>query len=95
MNNAYRDYNEQKREFFAKHSSEERENQERAAFIDGVSHKTIAFPDGAVWSERSEIITETVENFLHGVMVKSLAKLYKTEFYSTDNSASQYCYEAV
>lgn len=56
-------------------------------------HKEICWEDGATWYEVTEKIWETVPLTVHGVECHAYVELWRTEFWSTDNGHSQYCYQ--
>lgn len=59
----------------------------------GVYHKEYICSDGAIWYERMspEWVSETVE--IKHATVKVEVKMFRTEFWSTDNAESKYYYE--
>ena len=94
MNNGYRDYETEKREFFARHSHETGDVKEYSHMDDfGVTRKSFCFADGASWHERNEKNTESKKVSIRGIEVTVSIDLFKCEYWDTDNSNSRYFYE--
>ena len=87
----YKEYENDRQEFFAKHHNDFN------CITKGNSAeyytKTYGFSDGAVWYEVMQKMTveETIEVFKCKVKVD--ADLLSTEYWSTDNSTSNFVYE--
>lgn len=95
MNNGYRDYETEKREFFARHSHEAGDVKEYSCMDGfGVMHKNICFADGAGWSEHSEKVTESKKVSIKGIEVTVSIDLFRCEYWNTDSPNSKYFYEA-
>lgn len=58
-------------------------------------HKEYCYSDGSTFYEINEIIEEKVEIEIHGIKANVTVKLYRTEYWSTDNSQSKFYYEKV
>ena len=88
----YNTYNEERKAFFKKHHNYF--NCE-TSYMDcyGRYHKVYSFADGAQWHEimSPEYVSREVEIKMCKVMVE--VKMFRTEFWSTDNSSSKYYYE--
>ena len=55
-------------------------------------HKTYASTDGGEFTEINERVTEMAEAEIHGLKVTVPVVLYRTEYWSTDNSKSKFVY---
>lgn len=86
-------YSDSKAAFYRKHS-DERGYREFSELEGERNYKEVYFPDCHVWHEVTEPVIETVEVEVHGIKVKTQVKLYRTEIWDTENSASRYLYEA-
>lgn len=92
----YEEYIQDKQAFFNKHDNE---FTIQTSSMDEYSryHKEYIFDDGAIWYESysPEWFTQTVEVDVKGVAIKTdvEVKLFRTEFWNTDNSSSKYYYE--
>lgn len=92
----YRTYNDSKTKFFRKHKND---YHTETSAIDqyGTWHKEYTFSDGAVWYERysseSEEVQLTGVAHLIGISETKIIKLFKTEFWNTDEAASKFLYE--
>ena len=88
----YHEYSLEKRGFFERHDYD---YQVETSPMDeyGVYHKEYICSDGAIWYERMspEWVSETVE--IKHATVKVEVKMFRTEFWSTDNAESKYYYE--
>ena len=92
MTVTYKEYSEDKRKFFEKHNydyvCDTSSMNEYGSYF-----KTYSFADGAQWCESmgAEHITTTVEVMKANVKVE--VKMFRTEYWSTDNSSSKKYYE--
>lgn len=69
---------------------------EQSTLIDNVTHKTIRFEDGSTWYEVSSFQIFTLEEALAKNLYADSADfvpIYKTEYWTSDNSKSSYRYE--
>ena len=88
----YNEYNKTKQEFFKEHKNDfSCETSPMDEY--GRYHKEYVFEDGSIWYEvmSTEYVTETVEIKKCEISLK--IKMFRTEFWSTDNSESKYYYE--
>ena len=88
----YNEYMEAKRAFFKKHKG--------FADVDTTPmdqynrySKTYTCEDGAQWSEHMSYEWEIIETEVKKVHITTQVKLFRTEFYNTDNAESNYYYE--
>ena len=88
----YECYDDAKRLFFKMHRNNFRTETSAMDELGGW-HKEYLFEDGAVWYEVYTPVTEQAEAQIHGMSFKVDVKLLKTEFWSTDDSKSNYYYE--
>lgn len=56
-------------------------------------YKDYCFQDGATWSEISWLVEEVVEVMIRNIKTRVSVKLWKVEYFSTDDSKSRYYYE--
>lgn len=84
-------YSQIKREFMARHNCNLMVY--TSPMIENTYHKEYSFEDGAQWNEIMELVEEVVEVEVHSMMMKVVVKLWKTEYFSTDDSKSRYYYE--
>lgn len=91
MTVTYKEYNEEKSNFFKKHDYDFTCD---TSSMDeyGRYHKTYSFSDGAQWFEDMCPTYEIVEVEVCKAKVKLEVKMFRTEFYSTE-SPSKYYYE--
>lgn len=93
---SYEEYTKQKRDFFIKHTCDTDNVEEWNNPSDhGTLMKRFVFGDGACWFECSDRVFETGTVHLHGYEIHRKVEFFRTEFWSTDNSRSQYYYEPV
>lgn len=92
MTVSYKEYNEDKKRFFKKHKND---FQCETSPMDGYGryYKVYSFADGAQWYENMSPTYETAEVEIKMVTVKVEVKMFRTEYYSTDDSTSKYYYE--
>lgn len=91
MTVTYKEYTEDKRNFFEKHDYDftcDTSNMDEY----GRYCKTYSFADGAQWIEDMCPTTEVVETEVCKAKVKITVKMFRTEYYSTE-SGSKYYYE--
>lgn len=88
----YNTYNEEKKAFFKKHHNDFRCD---TSSMDeyGRYRKTYTFEDGAQWYEEMSPTYETVEVEIKLVKVKVEVKMFRTEFWNTDNASSKFYFE--
>lgn len=84
-------YKQIKDEFMAKHTCERKVY--TSPLVDNKYHKDYCYSDGANWSEITELVEEVVVVVVHSIRTKVTVKLWKTEYFSTDDSKSRYYYE--
>lgn len=86
------EYNNSKEAFFKKHNNDFKCSTSPLC-ENGKYHKEYVFEDGAVWYEviGVEYVKTSVE--VKFVQVEVEVRLYKTEFWNTDDSKSKYYYE--
>lgn len=97
---SYKQYNEQKTLFFNKHDYDFTIHTSGMDCY-GTYHKEYVFEDGAIWYEVVSLAQEEVK--LEGVSTITNTKVFgtklveynKIEFWSSDNSISQYWYETI
>ena len=92
MTVSYKEYNEMKKNFFEKHDFDFKTN---TSSLDEYNryHKEYIFADGAMWYEVMSPEWEEVEAEVKYVKVKVSVKLFRTEFWSSDDATSRYYYE--
>lgn len=56
-------------------------------------HKTVTFPDGAIWYETTRPVFEEVVTKIHGLTITTKVKLYRTEFWDTETPLSRFFFE--
>ena len=96
MDCSYNEYTKQKIDFFLKHSKDTGDVKEYDNFTEnGVMKKEFSFSDGACWFECMDRVLETGETVIRGCKIPVKAELFRVEFWSTDNSRSQYYYSPV
>lgn len=88
----YRDYTDEKQEFFKTHHYDYR------VYTSGLDeydcyHKEYVFTDGAIWYELMGAVTESATINVHGLEIKTDVRLYRTEYWSTENAISKFYYE--
>lgn len=88
----YKEYMEDKQKFFKKHGYNFSEDTSPMDQF-GMYYKTYTFEDGAHWYERMnpEWVKETFTIKLAPVEVE--VKMFRTEYWNTDNSISRFYYE--
>lgn len=87
----YEKYNKEKIKFFRKHKSCTELTSPMSA--DCSYHKEYVFEDGAVWYEVMSIENVPVEVEVKFCKVRQNIKMFRTEFWSSDDSISKYYYE--
>lgn len=89
---SYREYNNDKNAFFKKHKSDFDVD---TSSLDkyGRYSKTYCFADGAVWYEVMSVVYEDYEVEVKGVKINGTAKLFRTEYFSSDDANSKFVYE--
>lgn len=88
----YKDYTSEKKAFFNKHHNDFRcETSSMDEY--GRYHKTYVFADNAVWYETMGPTYETAEVEIKFVKVTVEVKMFRTEFWSSDNANSKYYFE--
>lgn len=92
MTVTYSDYSAEKKSFFQKHKHDFR-TETSAMDQYGRYHKTYIFSDGAIWYETMSPEYVTVDVAVKLVIVPVEIKMFRTEFWSTDNASSKYYYE--
>ena len=92
MTVTYKEYNEMKKNFFAKHKFDFRTDTSSLDEYDRY-HKEYIFSDGAMWYEVMSPEWEEAEVEVRYVKVKVSVKLFRTEFWSSDNAESNYYYD--
>lgn len=88
----YRDYTNEKQEFFKAHHYDYRVC---TSGLDEYNryHKEYIFEDGAIWYEVMGAVTEGATINIHGLEINTDVKLYRTEYWSTENATSKFYYE--
>ena len=86
------EYNNQKAAFYRKHGKN-RGGRERGHVEGETIRKTVLFEDGHVWEEVTEPVYETAEIEKHGIKFIIKLKMYRTEFWNSEDSRSRYLYE--
>ena len=88
----YNEYMDAKRAFFKKHKGY---TDVYTSSMDQYSRysKIYTCDDNAQWTEEMSYETETVEIEVKGVRITTEVKLFRTEFYNTDNAESAFYYE--
>ena len=87
------EYLSSKANFISKHFGE-RGFREDGGVVGEKIHKVLVFEDGAQWYEITEPIWEKLSGTLHGIPVETKVRMYRTEFWDSDNSKSRYLYES-
>ena len=92
MTVSYKEYNEDKKSFFKKHKND---FQCETSSVDGNGryYKVYSFADGAQWYENMSPTYEATEVEIKMVTVKVEIKMFRVEYYDTDNAISKYYYE--
>ena len=88
----YKQYNEDKKVFFQKHNYD---FQCETSSMDGYGryYKVYSFTDGAQWYENMSPTYESAEVEIKMVVVTVEVKMFRTEYYNTDDSTSKCYYE--
>jgi hypothetical protein len=91
MTTDYKEYSKIKKDFFKKHSLKKVDTSSMNEY--GTYHKEYICEDGAIFYEvmEPEYCRQVVE--FKGVPIEVEAKLFRTEYWSSDNVQSKYCYE--
>lgn len=92
MTKDYESYAGEKQGFFTKHHNH---------YILNVSdrdeynyyYKEYYFDDGSMWYEIKGPVIERVKCRVHGLQIETDVKLYRTQYWSTDNTIFQCYYE--
>lgn len=85
-------YDKEKREFFQKHDNDF--SCDTSSMDEyGCYHKEYVFEDGAVWYEVMSPEYADYEVEVKLVKIHETIKMFRTEFWSSDNSSSKYYYE--
>ena len=93
MTVTYREYENQKIAFAKKHNRKAECKVYTSPMENNRYHKEYCWSDGHQWCEVIELVTETVEAEAHGINFNVEVELYRTEFWSTEDSRSKYLYE--
>ena len=91
MTVSYTEYNKELMAFVQKHNKKAECKIETSPMENNIYYKNYYWSDGAAWSERTELVSETVEIEKHGLTFKAEIECWKTEFWSTE-SGSKYFY---
>ncbi len=86
------DYNTEKIEFINKHS-DDGSYKERGEVEGETIRKIIICKDGAVWTEVSIPVYETLTDTRYGLNLKATVKLLETEWWNDDDSRSRVMYD--
>ena len=95
MTVTFREYQEDLIAFCQKHNKKAECRVETSPFENNQYHKNYLYSDGATFTEINEIVYEEVEIEVHGIKVKTTVELFRTEYYSTDNSKSKFVYQKI
>ena len=88
----YEQYSNEKKDFFNKHDNDFRcETSSMDEY--GRYYKTYIFTDDAIWYEVMGPTYETVEVEVKMVKMNIEVKMFRTEFWNTDDSKSKYYFE--
>ena len=86
----FQEYMTQKADFFKKHG--ECRIHDHGMQSNDSYFKTYDFADGASWCEVSGPVFEDVTVEVHGMKVKTIVRLFKTEYWSTE-AGSKFFYD--
>lgn len=91
----YKEYMENKQEFIRKHGSGDWKVETSPMDEYGRYHKEYIFDDGAIWYEimSPEWFKQKVEVAHTLVTVEVEVKMFRTEFWNSDNAQSKFYYE--
>lgn len=92
---SFREYQEDLKAFCEKHNKNSECTIVTSPFTNNQYHKSYMYSDGATFTEINERIFEEIETEIHGIKVKTMVELFRTEYWSTDNSRSNFVYERV
>ena len=92
MATAFNEYVKIRKAFFNKHHNNFKTYTSPIDEYD-TYHKTYVFNDNAQWSEVLGPYYETVNVMVKEVPIKVNIKLFRVEYYSTDDATSRYYYE--
>lgn len=88
----YKEYSSNKQAFLERHNYEYRiETSSMNEY--GVYHKEYICDDGAIFYEVMGPVYEKVTTEVHKVTITVDVKLFRTEYYSSDDAESKYYYE--
>lgn len=87
----YKEYDKTRKEFFKKHTLDRVETSSMNEY--GVYHKEYICEDGAIFYEvmGPEYCRQVIE--FRGIPIEVEAKLFRTEYWSSDDAQSKYYYE--
>ena len=83
-------YEQDKTAFLKKHGLKEVFT---SPMINDTYHKEYITEDGGIFYEVMSSHYETIETETHGVKVETFVKLFRVEYWNTDNAKSRYHYE--
>lgn len=83
-------YQQEKLKFYKKHGAVLKEESQ---LVNGTTAKTVLFEDRAIWCEVYGKYAEEATVTVRGIKVKVTVDLFRIEYWSTDNSISQFAYE--
>ena len=87
----YEEYTDSKRAFYGKHDTER--GHCTSSDVQGTTiFREVTFDDGAWWYEVTEPVTEMVEVALHGIVVQTPIRMYRTEIFDSENTKSRYLF---
>ena len=92
-NVTFADFDREYTAFAIKHNKKS-ERREYTSLENGIIRKMICWEDGATWYEVTDTeYSEVVEVNVHGIICHVTVQLRKTEYWSTEDSASKCFYE--
>lgn len=91
----FEEYQKDLKRFCKKHNQNGECKIETSPMINNCYHKNYIYDDGSNFTEINEIVVEEVEVKVHGIFIKVDVQLWRTEYYSTDDSKSKYFYQNV
>lgn len=92
MTTTYREYNEEITKFAQKHNKKSECRIYTSGMENNRYHKEYCWADGANWYEVTELITEDVTVEVHGLTFTTTVEMWRTEYWSTEDSKSKYFY---
>ena len=92
MTVSYGEYNRELADFAAKHNKKGECKIYTSPMENDRYHKEYVWSDGSEWYEVTELIREKGTINVHGIEFVVEVEMWRTEFWSSDNSKSKYYY---